>query len=558
MGAMFRHVALKELRDQQVRFAPRFRKIQQAELAEQLLSELQPDRDYAIDFVIFRITNYRPDPATRRMIASIDLAHDLQLLIHDLTDSANVAAEAAGERVYTVADLSKRFNVSTKTISRWRANDGLVSRRFVFGNRKRVGFLQSSVDRFANANHDRVVRGNRFSQLSDDEKSEMIERARQMAEGGASLSEVTQQLASQMHRSPETIRYTLKNFDAHHPHVAIFPHHREMLSDDDKRNLFLHHENGASIPQLCKRFKRTRTSVQRVLAEMRIQQTLELPLDHITNEDFEDLSRESEFLGEMPVATGGRKVRAPSDLPSYLAALYDVPLLNREQEQHLFRKMNFLKHRASRLREQLPAMPHGRAEAIAQIHDWYEAAVKVKNKIVQSNLRLVVSIAKRHVASTDDFFGLISDGNMSLIRAVEKFDYARGNKFSTYATWAIMKNFARSIPNEFKHRDRFRTTTEELFVGHQDERIDPYMQETVQRQRQRELARILDHLDQREQTIISARFGLGRDNEPLTLKQVGERMGVTKERVRQIEARALSKLRDAAQEAKIDVELGAS
>ncbi len=174
-----------------------------------------------------------------------------------------------------------------------------------------------------------------------------------------------------------------------------------------------------------------------------------------------------------------------------------------------------------------------------QIDALYEAAVLVKNKIVQSNLRLVVSIAKRHVASTDDFFALVSDGNMSLIRAVEKFDYSRGNKFSTYASWAIMKNFARTIPSEFKHRDRFRTTTEELFVARQDERLDPYAEETVQRSRQRELSKILNRLDEREQKIITARFGLGRGNEPLTLKEVGEEMGVTKERIRQLEARAL-------------------
>ena len=60
---------------------------------------------------------------------------------------------------------------------------------------------------------------------------------------------------------------------------------------------------------------------------------------------------------------------------------------------------------------------------------------------------------------------MVSDGNMSLMRAVEKFDYSRGNKFSTYASWGIMKNFARTIPNETKHRDRFRTSQDELFSG---------------------------------------------------------------------------------------------
>ncbi|EMI44661.1 sigma-70 family RNA polymerase sigma factor [Rhodopirellula sp. SWK7] len=556
MHTSYRHVGLIELRDQLTRFAPRNKKIEQGLLAEKLLGELVPDRDYVIDYVCFRITNYRPESKLRQTIRSEDLQHDLRLLIEDLADSADLDSQSAGERVHTVNDLAKQFHVSTKTISRWR-EAGLVSRKFLFGKRKRVGFLHSSVERFIATNRDKVRRGERFSQLSSDEKTEMIERARQLAEGGASLSEVTVQLAQQMNRSPETIRYTLKNFDAQNQKLAIFPHHRESLTEEDKRVVAQLHAHGATIPQLCKRFKRTRSSIRRILDEVRMQQLSELPLDHIYNEDFEDLSRESEYLAEMPEATASRKVRPPADLPSYLAALYDVALLNREQEGHLFRKMNYLKHRAGVLRDELIASGQSSSETMDKIQSLYEDAVRVKNKIVQANLRLVVSIAKRHVASSEDFFSLISDGNMSLIRAVEKFDYSRGNKFSTYATWAIMKNFARTIPKEFRHRDRFRTSGEEVFVGHQDERLDPYTEETVQRQRQRELARILDRLDEREQKIISARFGLQRGAEPLTLKEVGAEMGVTKERVRQLEARALSKLRDAAREAKIDVELGA-
>ncbi len=554
----YRDAKVKELRDQLTRFAPKAKKVEQSILAEKLYGEIEPDRPYAFDYVCFRITNYRPESPSRHSIASADLHHDLRLLIEDLSDSADIAVTEVPEQVHTVDELSKLFSVSTKTISRWR-DAGLVSRRLLFGGRKRVGFLQSSVDRFVTTNRDKIRRGERFSQLSEDEKSEIIERARQLVEGGATLSEVTRQLSKQMNRSPETVRYTLKNFDADNQTLAIFPNHRGSLTDDDKRSIFRLYSHGATIAQLCKRFKRTRTSIGRILLDMRTDQVMELPLDYIYNEDFEDVSREEEYLGPVPQpATAPRKVRVPDGLPSYLAALYDNALLTREQEYHLFRKMNYLKHKASRLRESLEHPLANKTAVMDQIDEVYEAAVLVKNKVVQSNLRLVVSIAKRHVASTDDFFALVSDGNMSLIRAVEKFDYSRGNKFSTYASWAIMKNFARTIPNEFKHKDRFRTTTEELFIARQDERRDPYLEETVQRSRQRELSKILNRLDDREQKIISARFGLGRGKEPLTLKQVGEEMGVTKERIRQLEARALIKLREAANEAKIDIELGSS
>jgi len=188
-----------------------------------------------------------------------------------------------------------------------------------------------------------------------------------------------------------------------------------------------------------------------------------------------------------------------------------------------------------------------------QIERYYEEAVETKNQIIRANLRLVVSIAKRHVGPTQSFFELVSDGNMSLMRAVDKFDYSRGNKFSTYASWAIMKNFARTIPDEQRYRERFRTSLSETFSATKDERSDEFGLELAQLQRQAHIEKILGVLDEREQRIIIRRFGLGRGQEPLTLKEVGAEEGVTKERIRQIEARALGKLRKAVEQEKIEL-----
>ncbi len=555
MHQQYVNAAIRQLRDQQVRYAPRERKLEQADRAERLIAELKPDNDYSYRYLCFRITRFRPETAPDIQLSGREAIHDLRLLVEDLSDSANVPVEAAGERVLTVEELSRQLNVSTKTIARWRRL-GLVSRRFVFDGRKRVGFLESSVRRFVERHHDRVRRGAQFSQLTEEERRTIIDHARRLARAGGCPAEVIRRLARQTGRSVETIRYTLKQFDQDHPDVAIFPGKTGPLTAEVKGKIYQQFRRGESVESLAKKYCRTRTTIYRVVAEMRAARIMELPLDYIPNEQFERIRterQEREILGPPPTSPQpARKTRVPSGLPPYLASLYEVPLLTREQEVHLFRKMNYLKYKAAKLREQLdPARP--KASLMDRIEALYDQAVATKNQIVSANLRLVVSIAKRHVGPNTNFFELVSDGNMSLIRAVEKFDFARGNKFSTYASWAIMKNFARTIPEQQRYRERFRSSQQEMFGTAEDTRSDPYEQETLQLQREAQVEKILSRLDQREQEIIVSRFGLSRDREPLTLKQVGAQMGVTKERVRQIEARALSKLRRAVQEERMEL-----
>jgi len=279
---------------------------------------------------------------------------------------------------------------------------------------------------------------------------------------------------------------------------------------------------------------------------------MKLPLDYMPSKEFSRPGAAQRILGPMPPSPSApRKARRPVDLPPYLASLYDVPLLTAEQERYLFRKYNLLKYRASKLRKELdPVQP--KLKLLAEIEDLHRQAVETKNQIIRANLRLVISIAKKYAFRQGDFFEMVSEGNLSLMKAIEKFDYTRGFKLSTYATWAIRMNYAREYLTTARYCDRFRTSQGEQLDWTADDRSDGYAQERQQDEREAQVNKILRCLTEREQEIIRLRYGLGASPVGKTLKEVGGAMGVSKERIRQLETRALAKLRDAAVLEKID------
>lgn len=453
---------------------------------------------------------------------------------------------AAEKEFFTVEEAAKHLNVSTKTIARWR-KQGLESETRLISSRNRVVIRPEALRRFAEIQPKRVEKGRKFSQMSPYEKSEIIERAARMAAAGRKLTEVIRLLAERMGRSAETIRYTLKNHDARHPQDAIFPRYQRTLDEREKRNLLEDFRRGMKMDELSSRYERTKTSIYRILSETRAKLVLEMDLEFISCPEIECAEEGSDeeclILGEMPMSkTPPRKPRLPGNLPSYLASLYSVPLLSFEQEQHLFRKMNYLKRRAFLRREKLN-LQHASGKLMEQIENDFSASNEVKNQLVSANLRLVVSIAKRHSGMTNNLFDLISDGNMSLIRAVEKFDYSRKNRFSTYASWAIMKNYTRAISDEQRYHKKFVPLENEANVEREEEEYDQAEFERTQNRQQRRVAEVLKCLTPREQQIIIRRFGLDRNYAPMTLKQVGQELGVTKERIRQLEILALNKLR---------------
>jgi RNA polymerase primary sigma factor len=332
-------------------------------------------------------------------------------------------------------------------------------------------------------------------------------------------------------------------------------------------------------------------SVLRLLADEGVE-IIEAPHD-----DPEDLRREEQ-------ADSGRRAVTGDLVRIYLREIGRVPLLTAQDEVELAKAIEAGLFAEEKLQADVrypqaavAGCDGARASELALLA---AEGMRAKQRLIEANLRLVVSIAKRYIGRGLVFLDLIQEGNLGLIRAVEKFDYTKGYKFSTYATWWIRQAITRAIADQARtiripvhmvetinkmariqrqlHQDLGREATPEeiaLEMGLAPERvaeIQRIAQEPVSLQSpigeedsdlgdfiedadavvpmeaaafimlQDQLERVLDNLSVREQRIIQLRFGL-TDGHPRTLEEVGREFGVTRERIRQIESKTLAKLR---------------
>ena len=293
----------------------------------------------------------------------------------------------------------------------------------------------------------------------------------------------------------------------------------------------------------------------------------------------------------------------------YLKEIGKVDLLTASDEVDLAMKIEAGLEASRKLDEahdngiQLPRSDLRRLTKIEQI------GVEAKQKLISANLRLVVSIAKRYVGRGMLFLDLIQEGNLGLIRAVEKFDYTKGFKFSTYATWWIRQAITRAIadqartiripvhmvetinklvrvqrallqelgreptPEEIAEKmdmtpDRVREIQKisqepvslETPIGEEDDsQLGDFIEDSQAvvppdaasfSMLQEQISQVLDTLAERERKVIELRFGLA-DGHPRTLEEVGKEFGVTRERIRQIESKTLAKLRHPSRSSKL-------
>ncbi|WP_339733458.1 sigma-70 family RNA polymerase sigma factor [uncultured Gimesia sp.] len=291
----------------------------------------------------------------------------------------------------------------------------------------------------------------------------------------------------------------------------------------------------------------------------RAERLLQTEIDFISNPSFQslDVEGEIEFQHESDTSSWATKncinlLKNPRQLPTHLARLCEGEVLSADEERTLFRRMNFLKYKANVLRSQLNPESCCKQE-LNTIELLLDEALRVRNEIFRSNMRLVVSIIKKCVTPHVTFDDLLSDGIWTLMKAVDKFDFDRGFRFSTYAYRAITNYAYRKIADQRKEHLRFTQAKQEQPLEEVSGENRSELDERTWLELSELLTQKIEKLDQREQLIVRARYALGGQSKVQTFQKLADRLGVSKERVRQLEQRAVAKLRVMAEKTKLDL-----
>jgi len=535
----------------QLRFTPEKKRRKQLDAAEKLVAIIDKDKEYPFEFVSFRITGFNLK-SENELIKGDELLEDLRIFISKLSGKLALPVTGQSQEIYSIEELAKNVGVSTKTIYRWR-KQGLVARKYIFDDGiRRLGFLQSTVDEFLTSHQGLAVKAKNFSRLTDRQKQQIVKLAVKFAAGtNQSRYQIIDKISVKTGKCHETIRYTLLYYENANPGKSIFKKSTGVIAPAQAAEIYRLFKQGCSIKELMMRFERNKSSIYRIINRRRAKVLLAQKIEFVDSDEFLEQAAKDRILAEPLGKSEPSALRdtepiklTGSSLSQYLHSLRDTPVLNREQEVELFRRYNFLKYLACQCLAGIK-LSKVSGNILGKIESYLAQAEEIKRRIIEANLRLVVNVARKHTLSGANLLDLVSEGNITLMRAVEKFDYTRGYRFSTFASWAITKDFARKIPDQIGRLGK--ATKASLADIHREMRTEDAADFVAIERAHQSLAQVIkDNLTKREQYVIMNRFGLVGPpikKETKTLVQIGEELGLSKERIRQIELLALQKLR---------------
>lgn len=343
--ARFKIAAIDDLL-RQLEYAPAETRRRQMDAAEQLVADLDPKRNYPEDFIIYRITGYRPDrhdePA---VLVGEALLPDLINMVQVLSRSLKLPPQRDGSSAIPLDELSRRLRVSHKTVQRYR-KQGLVCHYIAFDNNTtRLGCYEDALQRFINRHTERLDRAKSFTRISDDVEATIIKQARELRkQQRLSLNEAALTLAEQYGRAHETIRLLLRRHDrtASEPIFAD----RGPLTDRDIRVIHRAWRWGVEPAQLAKRFGKSKPTIHRAINRRRRDLLRERTIQFITLPTFDLPDAASVILGAPAVAGGLNECLPLEDAIALLEAARLARSPDEATEDALLAGYNFLKMRA--------------------------------------------------------------------------------------------------------------------------------------------------------------------------------------------------------------------
>jgi RNA polymerase primary sigma factor len=568
--AGYRLAAMELLKDQLLFTPRRVLKEHVVRLYDLAVFHIEPQRTYPYDFICHRITGYRPASDAEALFEGRDLEADLSLMLLELSGRAAPSPQAFREPVYSLEELARLWGVSPRTILRWQEHAPLFGCYVEEEGGRRLAFRFAAVLRLVRDNPALVDGAVAEALVGPGCRKRVVAAARRSRKRSRTLAELAEHLGERLRLSPALVEYVLALDRRKNPGLGVYQAFQPTLSEAGRRRALELFEQDWRLADIGRELGCDRKTAYRSICREKAAEVLTSEVSFMESPEFHQRRAEANILAEPEslrlTEAGGPAAEAhqlPEDLPPYIRELYRTRLLAPERERWLFRKYNFCKFRMRELREEIRRRPC--AMSLIRAYGRFEAqALECRRELVRSNLRLVVSIAKKHLGPQTDFETLVSDGNMSLLQAIERFDYTKGFKFSTYASWAIIKNFAKSIPEENYRLRIYLTGGPELmddvaaervpahFVGarwaREAERVPTQWARPAAHLRETVLS-LLHSLTEREQFILTARFGLAQapdsqEQEPQTLEAIGQQLSLSRERVRQLERRALARLRE--------------
>ena len=546
--ARFKIAAIEDLL-RQLEYAPPETRRRQMDAAERLIADIDPKRNYPIDFIVFRITGYRSDRSDEPItLVGQALMPDLVNLVQTLSEALEIREVECNGAVFPLEDIASRLKVSNKTIQRYR-KQGLVAKYIIFSDGvKRLACTGEALERFGSVHAPQLRKAATFSRIDGAAESQIISQARALHETeNLSLHETAQRIAKQVGRATETIRMLLRR----HDRVAAQPIFAARGPLTDREIVVIHRawQRGVEPALLMRRFGKSKATIYRAVNRRRRDLLRSLNISYIQLATF-DLPDSEMVMLSAPVVAGDLLVPPVHDamaLVEHAKQSFKVPP---QAEDGMVAAYNFLKKRAADGIPFLGEWPT--SESLDAIETDLRWASMLRRKLVWQTLPAALRRIDHNLHRPlreqlgDEIVALTELAVHIVSTELESSDPSRGQRLNGVVSLAMDKSLAKTVIPQMEGRAAMRHAIGSLPIRDPLEKFAACDEWLLLR---RDLQPHVAKLSTPMRELIELRHGL-RGAAPMTIDAIAKRMNMSRLKVTRLLLRSIKELRAAARAGK--------